>query len=87
MRVADRDFAGEQPRQFEGRADLSGPAVGIAPVAGEIDRQIVLARVGADFDERRDARANFVTGAQQRAVLVVVAVFVARGRAVGERES
>ena len=46
--------------------------------AAGVDRQIVLARVGGDLDERLDARRQLVAGAQLRADTVVVAVGVAR---------
>ena len=56
----------------------------VALQAEAVELEIVLARVGADFDERLEARHQVVAGAQRAAVAIVVAVVVAAGGAVGE---
>ena len=78
------DFAGELARELERRAALHGPAVGVAPQPEAVELEVVLARVGADFDERLEPRHQVVAGAQRAAEAIVVAVGVAGGRAVGE---
>src|SRR5262249_26648806 len=53
-------------------------------LAVAVDDEIVHARVGADLDERPDAGLEVVAHAQRAAILVEIAVVVARGGAVGE---
>src|SRR5262249_1810971 len=82
--VADRDLADELAAELEGGADLGVDPVRVALLAVAVELQVVHARVGADLDERLDARLEIVARAKGAAELVVVAVLVAGGLAVDE---
>src|SRR5690606_7755454 len=82
---AGGDFTGEPPRQFEFSTGAKGLSVRIAIVADALDNLLLMvAAVHANFDERLDARRDFVGTAQRRAVLCVVAVLKIERRTVVE---
>src|SRR6185437_9556221 len=68
-RPADRDFAGQQSREFECGAALGVAAVGIAGKAAAVEREVVDAAVALDLDERLYRRRQFVAAAANAAEL------------------
>ena len=82
--IADRDFAGEQPREFERRAGLGVAAGGIARKAGAVELHVVCAAVALELGERFHAGQEIVAEPADAAILVEVAVVIGRRGAVGE---
>src|SRR5205814_7690056 len=85
LQIAERGFAGELARELERAAALQSPTRRVALQAKAIHRDIVLARIGRDFEERLEAWHQIVTRAQRAAEAIVIAVGVAARGAVGKR--
>ena len=81
---ADRDLAGQEAREFNGRTGLDVAAGGVARIAVAVEVEVVHAGVALHLAERFQARHHLVGDTADAAILREVAVVIAGRGAVGQ---